>query len=342
MFRSGHVIIRTGFKVGRGMTSTAPRPLIFVGPTPSSPSPSSSPFPLFSPMTVRWFAAGKKGGGGGKKGGEKEVPAAASGASDFSLDEVSLTSFSAYMYPGCLGFFLLNPRHLIHLMFFSFFVTNKQVKASMQPCFDRLKSDFEKIEGGRVTTAMLEGIMCQAYGEPARLADMAATHVQSPTELLVTVHDRELLGAAEIALNDYASTTGTCAVVKNGPSFILKYQKPTAEFRQEQVKKAQAVAELCRTAIRNKRTKAVADLKKVEKLIFFLLLFSSLFSSSSFFFFSFLLLFCSFANFSCCVFLFFFFFAFFFFFSALLCFSLLGRPSCRKMTCLPCKKAWTT
>ena len=132
----------------------------------------------------------------------------------------------------------------------------------MQKTIQSMKSDLAGIRSGKATTALLDSVKVDAYGQKSPLSQVASVSVPDPKSLLVQPWDKSLIGEvvkaiqkAELGLNPRAESN------------LIRIPIPplSEERRMELVKLCKKVAEENRVAIRNIRRDANDKLKKAEK-----------------------------------------------------------------------------
>lgn len=123
---------------------------------------------------------------------------------------------------------------------------------------DALKQDYNSIKVGRVTPAYLDHITVMAYGKKELIKNVGQITVRGAQQLVVTLHDGELVKATTRAIED-ASLDVNPQI--QGQSITLTFPKPTKETRTELSKKATQRAEQARISLRNLRRDVLDDLK---------------------------------------------------------------------------------
>ena len=132
----------------------------------------------------------------------------------------------------------------------------------MNGVIDSLKRDFSGLRTGRASSAMLDPITVDVYGQKMQLNQVANVSVPEPRMISVQVYDKSTVGAVDKAIRE--SNLGLNPVV-DGTMLRLPVPPLTTERRQELAKIAAKYAETSRVAIRNVRRDGNDALKKLEK-----------------------------------------------------------------------------
>ena len=127
---------------------------------------------------------------------------------------------------------------------------------------DSLKKDFSGLRTGRASTALLDGIMVEAYGAMTPLAQVGTVSVPESRMLSVQVWDRSLVKAVEKAIR--SSELGLNPM-NDGQLIRIPIPPLNEERRIELTKVAAKYTEQARVAIRNIRRDAMDAVKKMQK-----------------------------------------------------------------------------
>ncbi len=139
------------------------------------------------------------------------------------------------------------------------------VKNKMQSSVDSLASDIAGIRTGRATPALVENIICPAYGGTQRLRvmEVASITCPDPTSIVISPWDKSIIGDIRKGILE--------ANVGMNPSIdgaIIRIIMPplTTEDREKYVKLLSAKLEVGRVAVRQVRADIMHDIKeKSEK-----------------------------------------------------------------------------
>jgi len=137
----------------------------------------------------------------------------------------------------------------------------KQAKQAMDKAVESAKREFASVRTGRATTALLDGVRVDAYGNLMPLNQVASVAAPEPKLLTVTPWDKSLAKAIEkaIVVSELGLTPSSDGTVIRIPIPAL-----TEERRKELVKVIHKFAEEGRVGVRHARTEAIAKTKKLE------------------------------------------------------------------------------
>ncbi len=138
----------------------------------------------------------------------------------------------------------------------------EDVKKRMEGALASLKQEFSGLRTGRATASLLDPVMVEAYGALTPLNQVASVTAPEPRMLAVQIYDRQTVGAVDKAIR--AAGLGLNPVVE-GQMLRIPIPPPNEERRRELAKLAGKYAESARVAIRNVRSDALDQLKKLEK-----------------------------------------------------------------------------
>lgn len=132
----------------------------------------------------------------------------------------------------------------------------------MDKTIDSIRSSFNTIRTGRANTGILDRIVVMYYEVETPLKQLASVSVSGSSTLVIDPYDKSCIGDIERALleSDVGITPGN-----DGSVIRLAVPPLTQERRKELTKKAKAMAEEGRVALRNVRREAIDKLKKLEK-----------------------------------------------------------------------------
>ncbi len=137
----------------------------------------------------------------------------------------------------------------------------KACRSKMDKSIEYFGKELHGVRTGRATTALIEYVKIEYYGNPTDLRDIAAISVSDATQLVVKPYDPSSkndiikgLEAADLGLNPQAE----------GDMIRLNIPAPSAERRQQLVNQIKKMAEESKVAIRNERREA---LKHIDSLV---------------------------------------------------------------------------
>ena len=137
----------------------------------------------------------------------------------------------------------------------------KHAKQAMDKTVEAVKREFATVRTGKATTALLDLVRVEAYGNEMPLTQVASVAAPEPKLLTIQPWDKTLLKAIEKAI--LASDLG---LTPSNDGNIIRIPLPplTEERRKELVKVIHKLAEEGRVAIRHARTETIGKIKKVE------------------------------------------------------------------------------
>ena len=132
----------------------------------------------------------------------------------------------------------------------------------MHGAFTTLSKEFQGLRAGRASTALLEPIVVDAYGQKMPIARLGTIGVPEPRMLTVQVWDKTMTKAVEKAIRE-----SELGLNPQGEGQLIRIPIPdlSEERRAELSKVASKYAESARIAVRNVRRDGMENLKKLEK-----------------------------------------------------------------------------
>ena len=141
-----------------------------------------------------------------------------------------------------------------------------QVKTNMQEHLTKteeaLRRDFAGLRTGRATTALLDGIMVEAYGSTVPLNQVGNASVPEARMLSVQVWDKGLLKVVEKAIRDSGLGLNP---MNDGQMIRIPIPPLSEERRIELCKIAGKYTETARISARNVRREALDAVKKMKQ-----------------------------------------------------------------------------
>ena len=137
-----------------------------------------------------------------------------------------------------------------------------KAKEGMQKSIEALKKDFTTLRSGKVSTSILDNIKVDYYGTPTALNQVATVLASDATTITITPWEKHILKDIEHAIQ-----SANIGVNPNndGENIKLFFPPMTVEQREENAKKAKAMGEKAKVAIRNIRKDANNKIKHLEK-----------------------------------------------------------------------------
>jgi ribosome recycling factor len=136
------------------------------------------------------------------------------------------------------------------------------LKRRMQGAITSLKQELSGLRTGRASSALLDHVQVEAYGNHMPLNQLATISVPEPRLLNVQVWDRSQIHAVEKAIS--AANLGLSPSTE-GQVLKLRIPELNEERRKEIVKVAHKYAEAARVAVRHVRRDGLDVLKQSEK-----------------------------------------------------------------------------
>ncbi|MGD8238436.1 MAG: ribosome recycling factor [Armatimonadota bacterium] len=137
-----------------------------------------------------------------------------------------------------------------------------EAEERMKGAVEATQREFAGIRSGRVTPALLDKVLVDAYDSKMPVNQLATISVPEPRLMVVSPWDRKNVPAIERAIS--TSEIGLTPVVE-GSIIRLPVPPLTEERRKELAKQVQTVAEDGRVAVRNVRRDANEKIKRMEK-----------------------------------------------------------------------------
>lgn len=136
------------------------------------------------------------------------------------------------------------------------------IKRRMAGAVESLKKELAGLRTGRASTALLDPVMVEAYGNRVPLNQVGTVSAPEPRMLTVQIWDRGMVGAVDKAIRN--SGLGLNPVT-DGNTLRIPLPELTEERRREYVKIAGKYTEEAKVAVRNVRRDGMDRLKKMEK-----------------------------------------------------------------------------
>ncbi len=132
----------------------------------------------------------------------------------------------------------------------------------MMKAVDALRSELAKIRTGRASTALLDSVRVEAYGNETPINQIANMTVPDAHSIAIQPWDKGMMGAIEKAIK--AANLGLNPM-NDGTLIRVPMPPLTEERRKEIVKLVKKFGEDSKVAVRNIRRDAMEHLKKAEK-----------------------------------------------------------------------------
>ncbi len=136
------------------------------------------------------------------------------------------------------------------------------VKKDMEQSLEGLRHELATVRTGRASTALIEGVFVEYYGNRTPLKQLASISAPEARLLVVQPHDKSIMGAVEKAI--YQADLGLTPV-NDGKIIRVPIPELTEERRKELVRHVKKVGEEFRVSMRNHRRDANERVKKQLK-----------------------------------------------------------------------------
>ena len=138
----------------------------------------------------------------------------------------------------------------------------RDVQHRMHGAIESLHNHFKTLRTGRANASMLDTVQVDYYGTPTPIAQAANIKVPEPALIVVEPWDKSMVAPIEKAIR-----TADLGFNPSSDGKVIRVPIPTLteERRRDLVKKAHAMAEESRTAIRQVRRDGNEKLKKLLK-----------------------------------------------------------------------------
>jgi ribosome recycling factor len=138
----------------------------------------------------------------------------------------------------------------------------KDVQHRMHGALEALHREFKTLRTGRANAGMLDGVTVDYYGNPTPLSQVANLKVPEASLIVAEPWDKSMVAAIEKAIRN--SDLGLNPA-SDGKVIRIPIPQLTEDRRKDLVKRAHAIAEESRTAIRQVRRDGNDKLKKMLK-----------------------------------------------------------------------------
>jgi ribosome recycling factor len=137
-----------------------------------------------------------------------------------------------------------------------------EAKSKMKSTMHVFEEDLHGIRGGRASTALVDRMIVEYYGQDTELRQLASISTPEPMQILIRPFDKGAVKSIEKAIQQ-----SEIGINPNTDGDVIRLNMPplTRERRQELVKFLHKRIEEAKVAIRNVRRAANDDLKDFEK-----------------------------------------------------------------------------
>jgi len=124
---------------------------------------------------------------------------------------------------------------------------------------EHLKSEFSKLQTGRASAALIEGVLVEAYGQIQPMKAVSGISVQDAKTMLVQPWDTSILADVEKAL--IKANLG-CMPTNEGSQMRIVLPPMTEERRKQLVKVVKELAEEAKISVRQQRQEVHTNAKR--------------------------------------------------------------------------------
>ena len=134
-------------------------------------------------------------------------------------------------------------------------------KKRMEGAIDNLVKNFGGIRSGRASTALVDSIIVDAYGQNMKIKDLATVSVPEARTIKINVWDINLLNSVEKSI---VNSSLSLSPMTEGQVIRINLPELTAERRVELAKNVKRLAEESKVSIRNIRQDGMNFIKKLS------------------------------------------------------------------------------
>lgn len=138
----------------------------------------------------------------------------------------------------------------------------EELKQSNDDAVGALKRELGRVRTGRASTALLEGVRVNYYGQPTPLNQVANLQVPEPKVIMIKPWEKGMAGEIEKAIHQ-----ANLGLNPSNDGAILRVVVPdlTEERRRDIVKQVKDLGETAKVSVRNARRDANTMLDSLEK-----------------------------------------------------------------------------
>lgn len=145
------------------------------------------------------------------------------------------------------------------------------IVTKMQKVVDSVVADISGIRTGKATSALVENIICPAYGgtQMLKVLELASITVPDPTMIVISPWDKSIIGdirkgilEANMGMNPVISSSGRSASGGDGEVIRISFPPLTTEDREKYVKLLSGKLENGKVMIRSVRADEMHSVKK--------------------------------------------------------------------------------
>lgn len=133
----------------------------------------------------------------------------------------------------------------------------------LQDATHHLEGEFTRMQVGRASVAMVEGVLVDAYGSHQPIRNVASLSTPDPKTIMIQPWDKSILASVEKSIRERSDLGFN--PLNDGNILRINIPQPTEERRKELVKVAHAKGEESKISIRNARQKAHTSIQEQLK-----------------------------------------------------------------------------
>lgn len=138
-----------------------------------------------------------------------------------------------------------------------------EAKERLAKCVGALRNELVTLRTGRASPAMLDLVECEYYGDKIAINQISSISSPEPRQLLIKPYDKGDVKAIVAAIN--AANLGVNPV-NEGDSIRITVAPLTEETRRDLVKRAKAMSEESKVAVRNVRREYIEFVKDADDM----------------------------------------------------------------------------
>ncbi len=138
----------------------------------------------------------------------------------------------------------------------------QEARQKMERACEHLRDEYSKLQTGRASAAMVDGVMVEVFGSMMPLKALASISIPESNQIAIQPWDRGQLASIEKAI---ANANLGLNPRNDGVTVRLTIPQLTEERRKDMVKTVHRLAEECRISIRNSRQDSHGQFKQLRK-----------------------------------------------------------------------------
>jgi ribosome recycling factor len=139
--------------------------------------------------------------------------------------------------------------------------TLSTAKTAFEAALERMNGAFKRLQVGRATANLVDGVLVDMYGTQQPLKAVANISIPDPKTISIQPWDKAALGPVEKAI--VAANIGLNPM-NNGNSILINMPPMTEERRADVAKRVRELSEEAKIGVRNARQDALNSMKKAK------------------------------------------------------------------------------